>query len=457
MNFCKKCHKPATNEGLCNDCKRKEEQLQSAKIQAKKVLTTLEHGEYHNYLVYQGKTFAEEIFHRVIWAPISPAIHSIHHWDRLKDLKIGDRIFHCVNGEIVAISIVKSQAQLAQAPTMESPLPPPAGPPLGYSVRCKYTRYYKPLELTYYRDKTKELGQYKYSPFDKDGLGNQGYLFPLCNELADFFDKEIHKFNCTKGLINCLDNFHLKDISSFEFYNRSWDDIIFKIINTGDIDCFTVQYYFKDFNYVYEWEVFLDALAYYGYVDFKYPNLTTTYSDKYAIRKVIITKEEFAEIIKNRNNTCTEKISYDMVLAKLNYNLVGFIKQMLPLVNYDGTSLLQEQEDLIYNHIARDMVYATESDTHITIEDLEAYCAEHSLQPNSSYCCKLYEMDDLEEFDTSLSKSMLVFGRYKNSEFYYDILNKIMDDEKHCVEVLSLSSSPDIKNNYQIIVIYPSL
>ena len=66
-------------------------------------------------------------------------------------------------------------------------------------------------------------------------------------------------------------------------------------------------------------------------------------------------------------------------------------------------------------------------------------------------------IDDLEEFDTSLSKSMFVFGRYKNSEFYYDILNKIMDDKKHCVELLSLSSSADIKNNYQIISIYPKL
>ena len=67
------------------------------------------------------------------------------------------------------------------------------------------------------------------------------------------------------------------------------------------------------------------------------------------------------------------------------------------------------------------------------------------------------QIDDLEEFDTSLSKSMFVFGRYKNSEFYYDILNKIMDDKKHCVELLSLSSSPDIKKNYQIISIYPKL
>ena len=203
MERCSKCHKPTVSGCICDDCQKKEAQLQSAKIQAKKVLTTLEHGEYHNYLVYQGKTFAEEIFRRVIWAPISPARHSIHHWDRLKDLKIGDRIFHCVNGEIVAISIVKSEAHLAQAPTMESfPLPPPAGPPFGYSVICKYTRYYKPLELTYYRDKTKELGQYKYSPFDKNGLGNQGYLFPLCNELAELFEKEIKKMNYKKS--DCL-------------------------------------------------------------------------------------------------------------------------------------------------------------------------------------------------------------------------------------------------------------
>ena len=247
----------------------------------------------------------------------------------------------------------------------------------------------------------------------------------------------------------------LNDIATFEHYKSSWDEIIFKLIELGETDCFSIQKYFD--GYGYEWEVFLDALAYFKYVDFKYPNLTISHSDKYAIRKVIITKEDFESIIKNRKTSTIDKIKYDEVLETLNFNLITKLKQMLPLLNYDGSKLSKEQKDLIYNHIARDFTYATESHTHMTIEYLESYCAEHPLKSNDAYYCKLYEVDDLDGFDTRLSKSMLVFGCYKESEFYDDILNKIMDDEKHCVEVLSLSSSADIKNNYQIIVIYPRL
>ena len=247
----------------------------------------------------------------------------------------------------------------------------------------------------------------------------------------------------------------LKDIASFEHYKPSWDKVVFDIINKVETSIFDIQDYFD--YYDYEWEKCLDALAYYGYVDFAYPNLTIHNYGKYVLRKVIITKEEFECIIKNRKDNKVEKISYDIVLQKLNSNLIAKLKQILPLINYDGSKLTKEQDDLIYKHIARDLVYATESHTHMNIEYLELYCAEHPLKSNGAYYCKLYEVDDLDGFDTRLSKSMLVFGRYKESEFYDDILDKIMDDEKHCVEVLSLSSSADIKNNYQIIVIYPGL
>lgn len=35
----------------------------------------------------------------------------------------------------------------------------------------------------------------KYSPFNKNGAGNQGYLFPLSNELAKLLLSEIKKNN----------------------------------------------------------------------------------------------------------------------------------------------------------------------------------------------------------------------------------------------------------------------
>ena len=192
MNFCKKCHKPSLEVGLCDDCKKRE--AQSKILSAQKVLKSLEHDKYNNYLVYQGKTFTKELVNGIIWAPLSTNIN-IHHWSRLRDLKIGDRIFHCVNGKIEAISQVTECATVSPFPVDFSDVEQHSDAWFneGLLVKCNYTRYYRPLELCYYRDKIKKLGQYKYSPFNKDGYGNQGYLFPLCNELAELFDKEMHK------------------------------------------------------------------------------------------------------------------------------------------------------------------------------------------------------------------------------------------------------------------------
>lgn len=248
----------------------------------------------------------------------------------------------------------------------------------------------------------------------------------------------------------------LNDISTFEHYKPYWDKIIFNIIDKGKTSIFDIQDYFE-FNWNYrEWEVFLDALAYFRYVDFEFPNLTTSNSDKYSIRKVVITKTEFDEIIKNRKKHNVEKITYNTVFQNLNTNLVLKIKQILPLVNFDGRKLGEEQENLIYTHIARDLVYATASETHMTIDHMESYCDNHPLQLNSCYRCKVFEIDNMKFFEKSLSKSMLVFGCCKNSELYGSILEEIIDDDYPCIELFSLSKNKDIKKNFQIVAILPN-
>lgn len=194
MNFCQKCHRPSTNEGLCNDCKKREAQLETSKIQPKKTLINLEHGNYHNYLVFQGKTFFTEVYHGIIWAPKQNSMEqAFHHWTRLKDLKVGDKIFHSVNGKIEAMSTVTKEA--TSSPFPEKQFDDTRYDGEGWKVCCSYVRFHKPLDLTFYRDKTKDLGQYKYSPFNKTGCGNQGYLYPLCDQLADLFENELNKFN----------------------------------------------------------------------------------------------------------------------------------------------------------------------------------------------------------------------------------------------------------------------
>ena len=73
-----------------------------------------------------------------------------------------------------------------------------------------------------------------------------GYEDWIASTHPNGMQKEFYEFLGLDKIRGC-DLIGWESDSMDEFYNRSWDDIIFKIINTGDIDCFTVQYYFKDF------------------------------------------------------------------------------------------------------------------------------------------------------------------------------------------------------------------
>ena len=247
------------------------------------------------------------------------------------------------------------------------------------------------------------------------------------------------------------------DISTFEHYNSTWDKVIFDIIEKGETSIFDIQDYFDYYNY--EWKIFLDALAYFRYVDFLYPNLTVQRGGNYITRKVTITKEEYEEIIKNRKNKNNDKISYETIQECLNNYFINDIDLALHLVNANGQLFTKEQKQTIYKFIAKDMVYATESYTHMTFEDLEYYCSQYKTEfnqsPYNSFCCKVYEIDDLKDFDKHFARAMMVFACGKTSELSTNILEEIMNGEELYIELFSLSTNSEIKKNYQIIAIYP--
>ena len=242
-----------------------------------------------------------------------------------------------------------------------------------------------------------------------------------------------------------------KDIATFEHYKPTWDKIVLDIISTNVIDVFSIQEYFDPNDN--EWEMFLNVLSYFNYIDFPYPNLSVESGSNYATRKVLISQDQFKNIIKCRDITNRLLVTYDMVLQRLNANLIYKIKQLLPLKNDNGQSLTTEQENTIYNTISKDLVYATQSDTHFTLDTLESYCSTHSLQNNKSYCCKIYEFDDINKLKIPLPASCLMFGCCKTTDFYTSLLDIVA--KNNSIEIFSLSNNSNIKNNYQIITIYP--
>lgn len=167
------------------------------KVSSSKVYTPVKRvdGQVLTYLVFQGDTYNEERTGQFIWAPkYTKDGRTMHHWDRLMDVREGDVIFHCSDGYIQAISRVKAFFEESARPdhttgdwtNWEKD---------GRRVDCDYHVLKTPIKHGAYKDKILEYCNVKYAPFDKDGNGNMGYLFDLNQCLAAFFIQEIAKKN----------------------------------------------------------------------------------------------------------------------------------------------------------------------------------------------------------------------------------------------------------------------
>ncbi len=135
------------------------------------------------FYVFQNKTFQEEFVKGYISAPVKDEGGNCpHHWLRLENIKPNDIILHGVGGCIAAVSLATTPAQRFIAEDGREWM----------KVECDY----KILNHVVYTDKFKKekikfCANKQYQPFDKNGGGNQGYLFDLDWNMATVFLKEI--------------------------------------------------------------------------------------------------------------------------------------------------------------------------------------------------------------------------------------------------------------------------
>lgn len=133
-----------------------------------------------SYIVMQGRTYHEEKELGILWSlQQDSAGNPQHFWERMKEIDEGDRIFHYVKGQVVAISVAKSCYREERKPyTIDLP---GSEDEKGYLIETEYHELEKPLTIDDFFDEVLPLLPIKYSPFQENGNGNQGYLYP-CNE-----------------------------------------------------------------------------------------------------------------------------------------------------------------------------------------------------------------------------------------------------------------------------------
>ncbi|HEX3016758.1 MAG TPA: hypothetical protein VHP31_02765 [Caproicibacter sp.] len=65
----------------------------------------------------------------------------------------------------------------------------------GRRVDCDYIPIKNPVKTSMFLDDILRLCNVKYSPFDRDGNGNMGYLYEIDRELARIFLRGSSKYN----------------------------------------------------------------------------------------------------------------------------------------------------------------------------------------------------------------------------------------------------------------------
>lgn len=179
-------------EEMCEICK-KDHGLISNMHAAQNAITGPQSPRYNGialFYVFQNETmFANESAAKFIWAPFESNGKDPHHWQRLENVKKGDLIFHGVGGYIRAISVVASKCY--QDKNIYQ-----AGLESGRKVDCEYVHLLRPLYTqNYKREIITYCANKLYQPFNKNGTGNQGYLFDIDRQLATIFINEICKYN----------------------------------------------------------------------------------------------------------------------------------------------------------------------------------------------------------------------------------------------------------------------
>ncbi|MEK4029672.1 MULTISPECIES: HNH endonuclease [Bacillaceae] len=164
----------------------------------------------NSFIVMQGHTYQEEKEQGIIWSPQKDkGGNTPHSWLRMTEVKEGDRVFHYVKGEIVAISVASSNCQEATKPVAMQSFE--QWGENGYLVPLHYHELEVPLNIRTSFDALRPLLPLKYSPFQQDGNGNQGYLYPCNEELAikllelisdlNIYEVELEQLELAMGIV----------------------------------------------------------------------------------------------------------------------------------------------------------------------------------------------------------------------------------------------------------------
>lgn len=130
----------------------------------------------------QGETYEEERKQSILQTAIFDRSGARNFsWEYMNDLVPGDLVMHYVKGQIKALSVVKEPTHIVTDEAGQKK----------YRAKVAYTDLERPLEIAPLFEAIRPLLPEKYAPFQQDGSGNSGYLFPVHVELTLYLIEQL--------------------------------------------------------------------------------------------------------------------------------------------------------------------------------------------------------------------------------------------------------------------------
>lgn len=146
------------------------------------------------FIVFQNKTYDEEKTGGYLWAPKrTKSGREIYHWTNMTKVKEGDIIFSMYKRKIVSVNIAKGTSIDADRPSALDSVN--LWEKEGWLVKAKYNVLDNPIDIKENIEEILELCPSKYSPFTKDGRGNQGYLFEIGKTFGEYLSGLVNSQN----------------------------------------------------------------------------------------------------------------------------------------------------------------------------------------------------------------------------------------------------------------------
>lgn len=135
----------------------------------------------------QNDQYKQQLDHNILSCPQKDTFGNIpHYYARMTDVVKGDKVFHYANGNIVALGTIIRPAISSIYESNNT---------YYFSAQTHYETLPNPLHIRTYWDEIKQLLPAEYSPFQKNGHDNRGFLYPCDENLAALFMTKIAQLN----------------------------------------------------------------------------------------------------------------------------------------------------------------------------------------------------------------------------------------------------------------------